>query len=162
LSRKVLGNIFYNFDEETLIQTRFLREKENSIYREKFERFSFRSNVDQRHSCQSVLFVLSYLEYFFLKDSETPASLYHRASKRVRQNTDSLVNKIRDVARQHEISEESKLPNQMEVAGSFKKMEVGSLFHTVFSSRATQDILFELSKLLSHEILMIMAEGYDD
>jgi len=160
LSRKIMKNVFYSFDSNILNQTRLLQEKPE--YREKIKGVLIKDDVKHRHSYQAVLFLLSYLEYFFLQNSETPVNLYSRASNKVNQNINRLLNKMRAVTGNSEPSEELESFNQMEMPSSLKKMEIVSLFHTVFNSRTIQDILFEISKLLSHEILVIMAEDDSD
>jgi hypothetical protein len=160
LSRKIMKNVFYSFDSNILNQTRFLQEKPE--YKEKIKGVLIKDNVSHRHNYQAVLFLLSYLEYFFLQNSETPGNLYSRASNKVNQNINRLVDKMRVVTGNSEPSEELESFNQMEMPSSLKKMGIGSLFHTVFNSRAIQDILFEISKLLSYEILVIMAGDDSD
>lgn len=158
-SRKVLESIFYVTDKDTLTQTRVLQAEDpkHEKYKKAVKGLALKSSVDHRHTYSALLLVLTYLEYYFLQNSEVPTKLYARASNQVNQNINHLFNKLKTVTKKHETLEEPK-SNQMEVSGNLEKMEVGSLWHTVFNSRATQDILFELSKLLSYEILLIMAE----
>jgi hypothetical protein len=160
LSRKIMENIFYGFDNNILNQTRLLQEKPE--YREKIKSVLLKDTVSYRHSHQAVLFLLSYLEYFFLQNSATPANLYSRTSNKVNQNINRLFNKMRVVIGNSEPLEESELFSQMEIPSSLKKMEIGSLFYTAFNSKTIQDILFEIAKLLSYEILMIMANNSID
>lgn len=152
LSKKVMENIFYSFDNKILNQTRFL--KENTEYKTKINGLSFKEDVGYRHSYQAVLFVLCYLEYYFLQNSETPANLYNRTLSPVSQNFNVLFNKFR-VAESDERTEEPESFSQIEKADGIKT--ISSLLHTVFRSKNTRNILFEVSKLLSHEILMIIA-----
>lgn len=160
LSRKIMENVFYNFDKNILNQTRLLQEKPE--YKEKIKSVLLKDSVSHRHSYQTVLFLLSYLEYFFLQNSETPANLYSRASNKVNQNINRLFNQMRVSIGNSEPSEESESSNQMEIPTSPKKMKIGSLFYTVFNAKTIQDILFEISKLLSYEILMIMVDDSID
>ncbi|BAY23298.1 hypothetical protein NIES2100_30620 [Calothrix sp. NIES-2100] len=154
LSRKVLESIFYILDSNVLNQTRLLQEKPQ--YREKIKKVLFKSNVDQRHNYQVILLLLTYLEYYFLQNSSTPVKLYERISNKINQNINSLFNKLNLVIRNYKRPKESESLKPRERFNSFENVEISSLWYAIFNSKSTQDVLFELSKLLSYEILSIM------
>lgn len=146
LSRKILETIFYTYDKNILSKTRLFQDKPE--YQEKMQEIRLNKNIDLRHTHRSLLMILSYLQDFCLKSSISPPKITDKTPKKIGWYIRSIWN-MRGIF--------LKDGNLQKVQPSILKervfKEVRSLWHEASNASNTQDILFEVSKKLSSEIL---------
>lgn len=146
LPRSILENIFYTCDNNILSKTRLFQEKPD--YQERMQGIKLNENIDLRHTHRSLLMVLSHLQYSCLKSFVSPPEITDKPRKEFSWY-------IRSVWNMRGIFSENNDPQKVHFLMRMKRVlkEVKSLWHEASNTSNTQNILFEVSKKLSSEIL---------
>jgi hypothetical protein len=151
LPRKILESIFYTCDNNILSKTRLFQDKPE--YQERMEGIILNENIDSRHKHRSLLMVLSYLQCFCLKSSVAPPKITDKTQKKVAWYIRSIWN-MRGIF----LEDDDLQRVQPSILRKRVFKEVKSLWHEASNASNTQDILFEVSKKLSSEILSTVVD----
>jgi hypothetical protein len=151
LPRKILESIFYTCDHNILSKTRLFQDKPE--YQERMQEIKLNENIDLRHTHRSLLMVLSYLQYFCLESSICPPKITDKTPKKIGWYIRSIWN-MRGIFLEND--DLQKMQPLILMKRVFK--EVRSLWHEASNASNTQDILFEVSKKLSSEILSTVVD----
>ena len=110
-------------------------------------------NIDLRHTHKSLLMVLSHLQYFCLKSSISASKIIDKTPKEIGWYIKSIWN-MRGIFLEN--NDPQKVQLSILIERVFK--EVKSLWYEASHTSNTQDILFEVSKKLSSEILSTVVD----